>query len=151
LGAIKIIRVTSLPLDFQSLLNESKAEGINFLEKMSQEWISGANRFSLPNESLFAAFSEQGKLAALGGLNVDPYLEDNSIGRVRHLYVSPIMRGQGIGKSLVERIIQESMIHFKRLRLRTSNLNAVSLYQFFGFKLVEHQDKDHYYMEKDLS
>lgn len=78
--------INNLPEDFAILEAESKSQGFRFLEKMRVEWESGKNRFNKEGEALYAAF-ESGKLVAIGGINLDPYINSNLVGRVCHLYV----------------------------------------------------------------
>ena len=71
--------ITDFPSDFLILEAESKIEGFKFLEKMRLEWDSGKNRFNKEGEALYGAF-EGDKLVAIGGINLDPYANDDSIG-----------------------------------------------------------------------
>jgi GNAT superfamily N-acetyltransferase len=147
---MRVVKITELPFGFDNLIEESKGEGFNFLDKMSSEWKNGRNRFSLHNECLFAAISDHEKLLGIGGLNLDPYLNDLTIGRVRHLFITSEMRNQGIGKTIIEKIVEAACPHFRLLRLRTNNPEAVNLYRSLGFSLIDHEDRSHFYMEKNL-
>ena len=147
---MRVVKITELPFGFDNLIEESKGEGFNFLDKMSSEWKSGKNRFSLPNECLFAAISEDEKLLGIGGLNLDPYLNDLTIGRVRHLFITSEMRSRGIGKTIIEEIVETAFPHFRLLRLKTNNPKAVNLYRSLGFSLIDHEDRSLFYMEKNL-
>jgi len=49
-----------------SLRADARAEGIRFIECLSEEWASGANRFDAPGEMLCGRL-EDGLLVAIGG------------------------------------------------------------------------------------
>ena len=116
-----------------ALVAESEAHGLLFVRRLVDEWTSGANRFDRPGEALFVARS--GERAAVGvcGLNRDPYATAE-VGRVRHLYVLIGHRRAGVGRQLVERVVEAARGHFARLRLRTGNPAAARLYESVGFR-----------------
>ncbi|MBK7963060.1 MAG: hypothetical protein IPK04_18820 [Bdellovibrionales bacterium] len=68
---IQIRRLNELPSDFEELVAESQEQEHDFIRKMKVDWDAGKNRFQLENEVV----------------NVDPYANDPSIGRVLHVYV----------------------------------------------------------------
>jgi hypothetical protein len=78
---MEITPITELPDSFAILEKESKFLGFNFLEKMNLEWRSGKNRFDKSGETALAAFKD-GMLIGIGGVNMDPYLNDAGIGRI---------------------------------------------------------------------
>ena len=119
--------------DLEPLLLESIEQGFDFVEKLAAEYISGANRFDQPGEALFGVYDDQ-RLIAVGGLNRDPYLQDGHTGRVRHVYVLSTWRRQGVGSRLVQRIIQEARLYYRRLTLRTLNPEAYPFYSALGFQ-----------------
>lgn len=131
---VVIERLGDLPPElFASLLAESEQAGSRILRRLADEWTSGVNRFDRPGECLFAAWAGRG-LVALVGLNVDPYAAQARVGRVRHLYVRSASRRLGIGRQLVERIIEAARGPFDRLHLRTRNPEAARLYERLGFR-----------------
>src|SRR4029077_6614438 len=79
--------VTPLPREaLAPLVAESERDGWQFVRRLADEWTSGANRFDKPDEALFIA-SVDSVIVGVCGLNADPYASDESVGRVRHLYV----------------------------------------------------------------
>jgi GNAT superfamily N-acetyltransferase len=129
-----IARVTDLSHDrLAVLLAESEAGGYRFVRRLIDEWERGINRFSRPGEALYAAESG-GQIVGVCGLNVDPYLRDPRVGRVRHFYVLAECRGQGIGRRLVGRAIAEARGHFHQLRLRGQEAGPARLYESLGFR-----------------
>lgn len=125
--------MTSLPDDIARLLGESLADGHHLVKRLVDEWDDGSNRFDRPGEIALGA-RLGGKLVGVGGLNRDPYLEDPAVGRIRHLYVSPGARRQGVGRSLVVALVDAARPTFRRVRLRTSQPEASLLYQALGFE-----------------
>jgi ribosomal protein S18 acetylase RimI-like enzyme len=137
---VKIAVIESLPLEFETLLAESIQDGHHFLGKMKDEWASGKNRFDREGEILFAVHDGKQNLAAIGGLNVDPYAQDHAVARIRHLYVGVKYRRQGLGRLLLERLLAQARGRFSLLRLRTNNPAAVEMYERVGFLRVGDQD-----------
>ena len=122
-----------LPPDrVKELLLDSEAAGSRIVRRLVDEWAARTNRFDRPGEALFGA-SMAGRLVGVCGLNVDPYAGDPRVGRVRHLYVLTPLRGHGVGRQLVRRVIEAAEGRFATLRLHTSNPAAARLYDAVGF------------------
>jgi len=134
--------ITELPNDFSVLESESKRDGFRFLEKMRLEWDSGKDRFNKTGEALYGIFAD-GRLVAIGGVNLDPYATEPSIGRVRHLYVLKEYRKQGLGATLVKKILENGSKYFSRVRLRTDTVAAAKFYENFGFETVTDESASH--------
>jgi GNAT superfamily N-acetyltransferase len=129
-----IIRINHLPINgFADLLAESEASGYRFLRRVADEWESGVNRFLRPGEALFGARSGS-RIVGVCGLNVDPYLCDDRVGRVRNVYVLAEYRRQGVGRRLVEAAISAARGHFGQLRLRGEEPGPAKLYESLGFQ-----------------
>jgi GNAT superfamily N-acetyltransferase len=120
------------PDRFSGLLAESEECGYRFLRRVADEWESGANRFARCGEALLAAEID-GRLIGVCGLSIDPYLEDDRVGRVRNVYVLAEYRGRGIGHRLVEVAVSAAKGRFDRLRLRAEEPGPASLYESLGF------------------
>ena len=123
----------------QPLIESSLDEGFDFLERLAREYRDGSNTFEKPGEAFFVARS-QGQLVGVAGLNLDPFERDPNIGRLRRVYVVPPLRGQGIGRRLVEQVIQHSQ--FPVLHLRSNPL-AAPLYESLGFVPVALEHATH--------
>jgi GNAT superfamily N-acetyltransferase len=115
------------------LVAESERFGLRLVRRLTEEWTTGANRFDRPGEILFGAFIA-GRLVGVCGLNVDPYAGDERVGRVRHLYVLAAFRRRGVGRQLVERVMQAAHGRFDDVRLRTNDPAAARLYETLGFR-----------------
>jgi GNAT superfamily N-acetyltransferase len=122
-----------LSLDrFAVLLAESEASGYRFLRRVIDEWERGVNRFTRSGEALFTAAIDD-RLVGVCGLNIDPYLDDPRVGRVRNVYVLAECRRRGIGRRLVEQAITSARGNFDRLRLRAEESGPARLYESLGF------------------
>jgi len=130
----RIERLGDLPSDrLGPLVAESEQGGLRFVRRLAEEWASGRNRFDRPGEALFAAVVD-GQMVGVCGLNVDPYVAAQRVGRVRHLYVLSAYRKLGVGRQLVEEVIAAARDPFDTLRLRTDNPKAARLYESTGFR-----------------
>ena len=137
---LESLRGGELPSDLLRLVELGSSEGFGFVGRLAQEWADGRNRFDGPGEVLFLARLD-GELVGVGGLNRDPYLEDPSVGRVRHLYVEPAARGVGVGELLLREIVAAARPAFRVLRLSTRQ--AGPFYERRGFVPVEEPKATH--------
>ncbi|MBP1944281.1 GNAT family N-acetyltransferase [Cytobacillus luteolus] len=122
-----------LEVNYLELVNESKSEGFRFLERLVFDYKSGSNTFSKPGEVLYGLFNRAGLLVAIGGLTIDPYAGDNKIGRLRRFYVARNERRKGLGRLLVDTILQEARTKFKIIVLYTDTEEASQFYRRIGF------------------
>jgi len=130
---LAISRLHDLPADLDQLVQASLAEGFRHLERLRDEWRSGANCFALPGEALFEA-RQGGYLVGICGLNRDPYAGQATAGRVRRLYVMPRARRLGVARRLVGEVLREARGQFAVLRLRTKTREGELFYQTLGFR-----------------
>lgn len=117
----------------ESLLEASKQEGFELVQRTIDDWESGVNRFSQTGEGLWGLVSST-ELIGIGGLNIDPYIDDTGVGRVRHLYISQPHRRKGCAAFLMDTIIAQARSHFHLLRLFTANPAAAGFYERLGFE-----------------
>ena len=139
---IEIRRIKLPVLGLELLQAEAKAEGYGFIERLVNEWESGANRFEGPGEFL-SGHMEEDQLVAVGGLNCDPFAGSPEIGRIRRIYVRPAWRNKGIGRALVSALMEEARKSFKCVRLRAENSEAARLYESLGFAPIADPDATH--------
>ncbi len=116
----------------QQIADEATSQGYEFVQRTIDEWKSGVNTFSKPSEKLWGMIVD-GEIIGLGGLNQDPFTDDPTLGRARHVYVAEKYRGHGLSKVILNLIITRAKEYFKSLRLATTNPIAVSLYESLGF------------------
>jgi N-acetylglutamate synthase-like GNAT family acetyltransferase len=139
----KIVEINESNISsLQPLADEALADGDKFIQKTIDEWRNNTNTFSKEGEK-FWAITIENEYIACGGLNQDPYIEEKSMGRVRHVYVLKKYRRQGYSKILLTLIIEQAKKHFTSLRLSTHNPIAASLYESLGFKKVDEHKATH--------
>lgn len=103
-----------------------------------------------PGAALFGAW-EAAQLAGVVGWMPDPYLRglgepqrcNQTVGRVRHLYVLPRARHSGVGSALLAALTDEARRHYRVLRLRTDNPAAATFYETLGFTATAEVDATH--------
>lgn len=142
-AGIVIQSVDQLPDGIGALLETSLSEGYDFVERLVQDWEDGSNRFDRPREVLMQVRVPSG-LVAVGGLNVDPYLDDPSVGRIRHVYVLPSSRRSGVGSMLVEALLIHARGRFARVRLRVGTPRGGPFYEALGFDTTDETDATHH-------
>jgi GNAT superfamily N-acetyltransferase len=137
------IRKIELPTPgIGKLRSDALADGYDFMEALFEDWATGANRFDAAGEVLLGCFDGD-VLVAVGGLNIDPFANDPTVGRVRRVYVRPAWRNRGIGRALVATLVELARGHFRRVRLRAENADAGRLYERMGFSPTTEPDATH--------
>lgn len=132
--------------DLTLLVEESKEEGFRFLERLVNDYKNGTNNFNKPGESLWGAFNKEGTLIAIGGLNIDPFSNEQKIGRLRRFYVSRDYRRSGLGRLLLKNIICEAKNYYKVLILHTDTKQADKFYTSLGFLKENRYIKSTHYL-----
>jgi GNAT superfamily N-acetyltransferase len=94
-----------LPVGFETLRAEARAEGYAFVERLANDWASRAIRFDREGEALLAAYADD-ELAAVGGLTIDPALPGTL--RMRRFYVREQFRRCGIGRRLAKALLERA-------------------------------------------
>ena len=133
---IKRLRPTTPAFD--RLKDESRLEGYWMLVRLADGWASGRNKFLKRGEALFGAW-QGAALAGICGLNIDPYAGGRDQGRVRHLFVGAPHRRAGLGRMLVETVIDRARRYFTVLNTRAPP-EAFGFYERLGFQRVEGEE-----------
>jgi len=134
---LTMTRVECLPSGLERLVDESEVEGFAFMRRLLEDWASGQNRFDGPGEALYEARepAPSRRLVGICGLNRDPFAGDPSVGRLRHLFVTPGRRRAGVGRRLVQHVVAHATGGpFAVIRLRTDTAVADSFYLAMGFE-----------------
>jgi GNAT superfamily N-acetyltransferase len=126
----------------EQLRAEARSEGYDFLDTLVEDWESAENRFDALGEILCGHF-DRGQLAAVGGLNCDPFAGQPDMGRIRRVYVRHDCRNKGIGRELVSFLVNYARSTFRSVRLRAENAHAAHLYESLGFVPIENPDATH--------
>lgn len=142
LDGFVVRRCYALPDEIDSLADESRAEGFRFVERLRDEWRSGANRFEGVGEAFFVA-ERAASVAGVCGLNRDPFEHDAHCGRLRRLYVRADQRRLGLASALTQAALAAAREHFTHLRLRTDDPAADRFYRALGFSRSSEEHATH--------
>jgi GNAT superfamily N-acetyltransferase len=142
---IAIDDVRALEPWIEPMAAEAAAEGFGFVDRLAREWQSGENTFCAAGERFLLARVD-GQAAGICGLNRDASAPDGATGRLRHLYVRPAWRRQGVGKALVEEVLGSARSSFSRVRLRTDTAAAGAFYGALGFAGSTEPNATHVYV-----
>ena len=140
--ALQFRRLADLPPDIEALRAEAASEGFRFMDRLIAEWRTNTNRFDQAGEMLLGVY-EAADLLAVGGLNRDPYTDQEGIGRLRHIYVRKSARRRGVASALVRQLLKQAEGVFHSVRLRTETQEAASFYAKHGFVAVEAEAASH--------
>lgn len=141
--------VTTLTLaPLQPLLNASLIEGYDFVERLWREYDTGINRFNRGGAVLMGGYdgdTASAALIAIGGVQMDPYEQQATIGRIRHVYVMPDYRRLGVGRRLLQALIDHAYGHYQTLTLRTRTDHGHAFYTSLGFSAeLRYADATHW-------
>lgn len=95
--------IEKLPAGFDDMRAEAYTEGYQFMERLAADWETGTTRFGREGEALLCALAD-GILAGIGGLTLDPVLPGAM--RMRRFYVRNPFRKHGVGRRLVEVLLE---------------------------------------------
>jgi GNAT superfamily N-acetyltransferase len=140
--AFRIAPATALHPGMELLRAEAINEGFLFVDRLVRDWTSGSNRFDHLGERLLGAFAGD-NLIGVCGLNRDPYVNRDEIGRLRHLYVRACARRRGVASVLVRQLLDEASNAFRIVRLRTATQEAAEFYLRHGFVPLQDETASH--------
>lgn len=138
INEITIIKITNTNIfKLNKLLTDSLKDKSSIISTVIQEWFSRKNMFDKPGESLWG-ISINDEIVAICGVNIDPYLNDKYIGRIRRLYVSSNYRYMGIATKLLRHILAFCRNYYVTLRIETySNSISKLCLSIGGSKIVD--------------
>jgi len=125
-----------------ALVEQARAEQFHSIDRLMNDWLAETNRFDLPGETLIGGYTED-RLVAIGGLNRDPYGQAARTGRLRRFYVLPEFRRMGVGRQLVDTLLDHASGHFEKVRLRTNSGVASKFYENCGFVRIDDPEATH--------
>lgn len=132
-AAVQIVRIAETPpVGFETLREEAAAEGYGFIDRLAEELVGGIYAGDADLPVMLAAFREGG-LVAIGGLTPDPYDSAPDLARIRHVYVRPAMRREGVGRWLTSALIQQGLAVAARLSLRAADARSAAFWEAQGF------------------
>ena len=118
-----------------SLEADASTDKRRMVSRLVEEWLDGRNRFSRPGEKAYLAKLDE-RVCGVCGLNRDPFAGNESIGRVRRLYVSVKDRRKGVGSAVIERLMADARGVYTWIHLRTHDADAAAFYEAIGFEPV---------------
>lgn len=131
---LQIVRLgAALPDDLPALQDEAAAEGYRFVDGIMEEWNAGRYAGADDRNTLFALYRE-GVLAAIGAVTPDPYDPAPDLLRIRHVYVRPGNRREGVGRVLAGALIQQGLALAPRLSLNAADAGAAAFWEAMGFQ-----------------
>lgn len=122
--------VGALPSGFDALRIEAAAEGFIHINRLWDEWQSGANRFARPGERLLGIWHDA-ELAGVGGVTLDYVLPDAL--RMRRFYIRPAFRRLGAGRLLAKALLAEVAPLRKTVVLHAPYPAAARFWEATGF------------------
>ena len=125
----RCLPTSSLPQDFDDLRRDAVSEQYRFVERLHENWSSGAMRFDGRGEVLLMA-AAAGTCAGLGGLTADPCVPDAL--RLRRFYVRPQFRGLGLGRELAVRLLGHARNHAPRVTVNAGTAEAAAFWERMG-------------------
>ncbi len=133
---IQLVRVIDdLPGDFERLRSAATAEGHRHLDRLSQDWNSGAQRFAGDGEALLTAYQES-DLVGIGGITREPSETVEPALRMRRLFVRPDARRTGVARTIVAALVQEGFDNAALLTVHTGDRTASAFWKAQGFQQV---------------
>ena len=125
IGMVMVPVVERLPAGFDVLRQNARAEGHRIMDRLADDWASGAQRFDAAGEALLSALVAS-ELAGVGGITADPMMPGTL--RMRRFYVRAVFRRHGVGRRLAETLI--AGVH---LMVNAGTRNAARFWEALGF------------------
>lgn len=130
-----------LPPDFKRLDEAARAEGFAFLDRLDARWRNGAYMDD-SKASLLAVVSDTDMLA-IGAQTYDEYDPHPDHRRIRHFYVLPSARRDGVGRLLADALTKRALAIAPRLHLRATHAVSTAFWDAMGFARVARADRSH--------
>ncbi|WP_397421585.1 GNAT family N-acetyltransferase [Phenylobacterium sp.] len=139
---MQLVRIQDdLPADFTRLRAAADAEGFHALARLEAEWAEDREAFVC----LLAAMQGD-RLAAIGGLTPEPEPQGKAAMRVRRLYVDPAARRSGVGRTLVNALLQEALDSVSLVTINARDTLAPAFWAALGFDRIDNRPWSHQFM-----
>jgi ribosomal protein S18 acetylase RimI-like enzyme len=101
-------------------------------------------RARLVNNAMFGAFSNDGALVGMVGLIVLSGAKVKHKGVLIGMYAQPRVRGTGLAKALLERVLAHArtLVEEVTLKVAADNSPAIRLYQAAGFQVYAREPRE---------
>jgi ribosomal protein S18 acetylase RimI-like enzyme len=130
-----------LPAGFAALRVAAAREGFSFLDRLGESW-DGVCYDEDEAASVWGA-EISGVLIAIGAQTHDDYDPSPMHRRIRHFYVRPDMRREGVGRALAQQLILDAFELAPRLHVRATHDAARAFWESLGFVHVARDDRSH--------
>lgn len=148
-GPIEVRQVTDMVLGIDVLRTEASLQGFRFMDRLVEDWRAGTNRFDAPGELLAGAF-RLGQLVGVGGINIDRYVDNAAVGRIRHVYVALNARRRGVASAVVRHLLAAANGRLDCVRLRTDTADGAAFYEALGFSSCTSPSATHAIVLRDM-
>jgi GNAT superfamily N-acetyltransferase len=131
---LQIVRIVdALPEHFEILRLSAFDEGWHHLHRLVEEWSSGATHYDADGEALLTAFDD-GVIAAVGAVCIEPKSVDGPARRLRRFYVAPQFRRRGIGRTLATALMQQGWAAAPLLTVHAPKQDSIRFWESLGFQ-----------------
>ena len=111
------------------------------MDRLAEEWASGANRFEREGEALFAGYAGD-MLSGVGGLTHDPMALGSL--RMRRFYVRRVFRRHGVGRAIATTLIASASLAVRKsITVNAGDKDAAAFWQALGFVQVSADTHTH--------
>src|SRR5215212_7781934 len=115
------------------LATHARREGFRFLDRLREELTASAMK-QAPPRAYYLVVEDENGVVGVGGVTDDPYVADLATGRLRHVYIAPDARRQGLGRRLLGALEARAWALYTLLRLRTDSLSGARFYEALGYE-----------------
>lgn len=137
----QILRIAGeLSSDLDELRLEARQEGYRFVERLVSEWETSQNRFEQVGEALMIAY-EDGVIAGIGGMTVDPVIPDAL--RMRRFYVRASFRRRGLARLLAEGLLKSAEGLGRMITVHAGTPDAPAFWEAMGFEPHDEDGHSH--------
>jgi ribosomal protein S18 acetylase RimI-like enzyme len=122
--------------EIEPLLPLSRSEGFRHLDRLVNLWNEG-KKFDRPGESILTVICD-GRVIGVGGI-LD---QGEGTGRISRVYVHPDFRRFGVGRLLINQLVDDARNHYDQVVLRTDTEIGAAFYESLGFEPVLQKNED---------
>lgn len=110
------------------------------MERLVEEWESGKNCFEQVGEALMIAY-EDGIVAGIGGITVDPVISEAL--RMRRFYIYESFRRRGLARLLTDRLLKSVEALGKEITVHAGTPDAPAFCEAMGFEPHDQDGHSH--------
>lgn len=131
-----------MPNSFVALREAAEREGYDFLRRLGDRW--DGERYLNDDLATVWGVLANGELVAIGAQTYDEYDPSPLHRRIRHFYVRPDRRRDGVGRALAQCLIADAHMRAPLLHLRATHALSMAFWDSVGFaRVVGREDRTH--------